>query len=92
MKRREDTRGRRVRNTLTFDLGLNGLPLLDECEEMLKARLSMLKDPLGRKLTRGTVIRIALRCLRVCCTDSTNPVKDAIKEELWEQVVRRKDM
>lgn len=90
--RKPDHRGRRMRNTLSVDLGVNGLPLLDACEDLLKARLSMYKNPRRRKLTRGVVIRVALRCLRICASDSVNPIKDAIKEELWEQDVRRKQM
>jgi len=80
MKR--DRRERRVRNTLTVDLGMSGLPLLDACMDSVRSlRLRRCKVS-GRPLKRSEVIRIALHVLHLVISGVPQPVDKAMEMEL----------
>lgn len=81
MKR--DERGRRSRNTLTVDLGIYGLPLLDACidglGQMIRSRGQVRR---GRSPKRSEVIRFALKVLHMEIRGVANPLQKALDERL----------
>jgi len=76
---RRDPRERRVRNTLTVDLGTFGLPLLDGCMDgvrnLLASRHQFYK---ARKLKRGEVVRLALHVLKLTIEGKGEPLPEAL--------------
>lgn len=79
--RKPDRRGRRVRNTLNVDLGLNGLPLLDACLDKLSHWRRAKAQVKGSPMKRGEVIRIALQLLHLELLGESNTLKKAIDLE-----------
>lgn len=81
MPRKKDNRERRVRNTLTVDMGLNGLPLLDSCFDGIAQlrRAAANVSPTGLK--RGQVVRLALWVLRYELSSEPHALLHALNQE-----------
>lgn len=78
---KKDRRERRVRNTLTVDLGLHGLPLLERCTEGVGKARREYGCVHGGKMTRGRIVRIALELLSIEILAGNKNVKFAIDFE-----------
>lgn len=78
---RRDNRERRVRNTLTVDLGISGLPLLDSCMDAVGTFRRARGKVSGSPLKRGQVIGIALKCLHLVIQGVNDPLSKALAYE-----------
>ncbi len=77
----KDNRPKRCRNTLTVDLGLYGLPLLDACLGGLASWRRENGMTKGRHVKRSEVIRDALRVLKVALEESPGLILKALNRK-----------
>lgn len=80
--RKRDRRERRVRNTLTVDLGAAQLQALDNCRQIIAGWARAAGQTHAIPKGRGAVVRIAVKLLALEMAGSRNPLQAALGIDL----------